>query len=138
MAQFASAKVDALTLMSLTGASGVVAEAADGSVTPRPACFVLERMRGPARVCAVAVSEPARIAALALHRDGSSELLLANLTADAIDVEIDGWTALSSCAILDADACEKIASDPAAWNAARRSPAGARVRLGAYAVASLV
>ena len=54
---------------------------------------------------------------------------------ETIHVEIDGWTASSSCAILDADACQKIASDILVSNAARRSPAGTRLRLNAYAVA---
>ena len=137
VAQFAREKVDALTLFSLSGPSGVLLESENKGVRAHPAFFVLERLRGPARVHAVTVSDVKHVAVLALHRDRGSELLLANLTGDTIDVEIDGWTASSSCAILDADACQKIASDVFVWNPARRSLAGSRLRLDAYAVASL-
>ena len=138
IAQLANMEVDATTLMSLTGDSGVLVPAGDDSVTRCPAYFTLERMRAPARVCSVSVSEPARVAALALGRDGSQELLLANLTGEVIDVQLAGGSAFSTCAILDADSCDGVGSAPDAWTATRRAAHGDRVRLGAYAVASLL
>jgi hypothetical protein len=136
VAQLASAGVEALSLMALSGASGILAEDKGSGSERRPTYSILERLRGPARVCAVSVSDPARVAALALRRDDGSELLIANLTSGLVEVEIDGWKAGSSCAVLDADACKSIASNAGVWSA-RRTCVNGRVQLSAYAVASL-
>jgi hypothetical protein len=137
VAQFATTGVETLTLMALRGASGILAENDAAGGERHPTYFILERLRGPARVCAVSVSDRARIAALALHRADGSELLIANLTSGPVEVEIDGWKASSSCAVLDADACKSIASMADVWAAARRRCLSGRVQLSAYAVASL-
>ena len=80
--------VDAITLMSLTGPAGIVEY--DGSMKFRvhPAFCVLKRLCVPAEVCAVNVSDPTKVAALALMRGDARELLLANLTVEAVDVSV--------------------------------------------------
>ena len=88
VAQLARAGVDAVTMMSLTGSSGVLAPAEGYALTKYPAYFALQRLRVPASARNVSVSDPSRIAALALGREGDQELLLANLTGDVIDVRL--------------------------------------------------
>ena len=74
--------------MSLTGPAGIVEY--DGSMKFRvhPAFCVLQRLCVPAEVCAVNVSDPTKVAALALMRGDARELLLANLTVEAVDVSV--------------------------------------------------
>lgn len=138
VAQFARAGVDALTLMSLTGDSGVVADDIRGIAVRRPVYWVLQRMCGPARMSELKTSDPARIAAIALRRPNESELLLANLTGDEVEVDVDGWGPGSACAILDAGVCGSAGSATDVWTAARRPLVETRLRLGPYAVASII
>ena len=137
IAQLTAAGADAITLMSLRGASGILGTD-EGHVAIRfPAYFVLERLRARARVCSVSVSEPSRVAALALIRQEKRELLLANLTADDLDVLIDGWPAEARVSIMDVGSWETFSSLPGAWDAARQTSSSSRFRLTAYAVASV-
>ena len=138
VAQFARAGVDALTLMRLTGDSGIVADDVGGIAVRHPAYWVLQRLCGPARIGELATSEPTRVAAIVLRRANESELLLANLTGGTVEVDIDGWGQGSACAILDADACRSAASATDAWTAARQPWPETRLRLGPYAVASII
>lgn len=138
VAQFAGAGVDALTLMSLTGDSGVVADDVRGIAMRHPVYWVLQRVCGPALINKLATSDPVRTAAIALRRSNESELLLANLTSDGVEVVVDGLGLGASCAILDADACRSAASATDAWTAARRPFFETRLRLGPYAVASII
>ena len=131
VAQFAAAGVQALTLMSLGGPSAVVERGSGGDVVRHPAYFLLARLGEPAHVCNVRVSDPARIAALALGREGKIELLLANLTGEPVDLHLVGWPASAPASIMDASLREQ------AWPARRTSPASPRLRLTAYAIASL-
>ena len=127
-----------MTLMALAGPSGILGQSEGRQVERRPAFAVLDRLRGPARVPDVEVSEATRVAALGLVRDEGRELLLSNLTGEPVDVEITGWQASSSCAILEAETCAALGADADVWSAGRRSSAGSRVKLGAYGVVSLV
>jgi hypothetical protein len=140
VAQFARAGVDALTLMSLTGDSGVVADDVRGIAVRHPVYWILQRVCRPARVSEVVTSDSTRIAAIGLCRSGESELLLANLTGDTVEVhvDVDGWGPASSCAILDAQACASAALATDAWTAARRPLVERRLRLGPYAVADII
>ena len=137
VAQLAMAGVDAITLMSMSGASGVLGPADGDAVRRYPAYFVLERLQSPARMCSVTVSEPSRIAALALGRKANRELLLANLTGDVVDVKLDGWAGSYDASIMDRHAWTTVFSVPDAWNASRRRAQNSRLRLEPYAVASL-
>jgi len=136
VAQLATTGLDAVTVMSLTGAAGVVGTDGQGAFTRYPSYFVIERMRGPASVCSVTVSEPTRVAAFALRRGDGQELLIANLTAEALDVDVDD-IARGTVAILDAETWHAYGSHPDVWHRARGAAQTSCLRLDAYAVASL-
>ena len=88
---YAGTGLQAISLMSLTGASGVVSW--DGKVaTRRPAFEVLAALGTPAEMCAVTVSDPQRIAALALMRAGQLTTHIANLGAAPVVVDVGGRT----------------------------------------------
>jgi hypothetical protein len=134
VASLAAAGAEGITVMSLTGPSGIIAS--DGDAFARyPTAFVLERLHPPARRCNVLRSDP-RVAAMALVRDGRRELMVANLTGHAVDVRLDddgaGWNA----SIMDAASLATFASRPDAWTALRK-PLVSTLRLEAYAVASV-
>ena len=134
--RLAAAGVDAITQMSLCGASGVLGlPARRDAVVRYPAFHVLDRLRAPIRVYSATVSNPSRIAALALGRGDNRELLLANLTSDEVEVRLEGWPVSYDASILDAQATRIF--DPDAWNAGRRRLQSACLRLEPYAVASL-
>jgi hypothetical protein len=136
VAQLATIRVDAITLMSLTGEAGIVGTDEEGAFVRFPPYFVLERMRGPANVRRVAVSEPSRVAALALSRDGRHELLVANLGVEPIEAEIEGLSQ-ARVAMLDAGTWQAFASGAAGWQYSLCPLRANRVRLDAFAVASL-
>ena len=133
VAQFANAGgVQALTLMSLGGPSGIVQCAPGARLVRHPAYFVLARLGAAARVCSVSVSDPMRVAALALDREGTRELLLANLTGEPVDIHLDGWAASARASILDADCAQQ------GWPARDTRPmAAALLRLPPYAIGRL-
>ena len=133
VAQFAHAGgVQALTLMSLGGPSGIVQCVADDRLVRHPAYFVLARLGAAARVCSVSVSDPTRVAALALDREGRRELLLANLTGEPVDIHLDGWAASARASILDADCAQQ------GWSSRGTSPRAApQLRLPPYAIGCL-
>lgn len=89
VAGLAYAGARAVTVMSLRGGDGIVDDQAAGPLR-HPVYGLLQRLGRPAALLAVQVSDPARLAVLALRRDGRSELLLANLTAEPLTVELDG------------------------------------------------
>ena len=133
VAQFANAGgVEALTLMSLLGPCGIVRCVAGERLVRHPVYFVLARLGAAARVCGIAVSEPQRVAALALDRDGTRELLLANLTGEPVDIHLDGWATSTRAWVLDADCAQHgwQPQDPRAW-------AAPQLRLPPYAVGRL-
>ena len=133
VAQFANAGgVQALTLMSLGGPSGIVQCMADDRMVRHPAYFVLARLGAAARLCSVSVSDPLRVAALALDREGRRELLLANLTGEPVDIHLDGWAASARAWVLDADCAQQ------GWPlSGTRFQAAAQLRLPPYAIGRL-
>jgi hypothetical protein len=136
--QLTAAHVGAITLMSFRGACGLVGPARRGVPARHPACHVLERLRAPAGVAAVSISEPSRLAALALARGDRSELLLANLTGGAIEVELEALTAPFDTAVMDARSLQGRADAKQAWRFERQRAHARRVKLDAYAVACLL
>lgn len=88
VAGFAAAGVDAITLLALTGPSGLVT-LQRGRVQHHPAFAVLQALGGPAERLRCSVSHPARVAALALRHAGRTRLLLANLTPEPLAVRTD-------------------------------------------------
>ena len=135
VAQFAMAGVESISLMSLTGDSGIVK--LDGDALIRyPTYFLLTRLCEPARLRQVTVSDPARVAALALSRGDRKELLVGNLTGHDVDVDVDVSVSSGSVAIMDAEswASFRLLADP--WETMRQRAASPRHRLGPYAVMS--
>lgn len=137
VAQLAQAGAEAVTLMSLTGDAGVVELFADGTLARFPAHGLLARLQGAAQMGEAAVSDPSRIAALALIRASGSELLLANLTSRPVEVALDGWADPASIAVMDAESCGRLRSEANGWEAARRTALARSCRLSPFAVASV-
>ncbi len=137
IAQFSMKSAEAITVMSLSGSAGIVGYPHGSHLVRYPTYFLLERLRASARVRRVSVSEPSRIAALALSRAGKSELLIANLTGDDVEIDLEGWAATSRAFIMDADSWASISSSAEGWRSVGRTHAGSRLRLSAYATASL-
>jgi hypothetical protein len=134
VAQIAASEVDAVTLMSLTGASGVTTEL--GSRLGRfPTFHALACLQGITRVRDVRVSDASRLAALAVHRDGAWELLLANLTDRTIDVDLPARARLVS--VLDARSWRAGAATTDPWRSITPLRRGSvlRVALDALALA---
>ena len=93
VAGVAQAGVQAITLLSLRGPNGVMALDGQGqgaSVTRHPVFHLLSQLGRPARRLGVAVSQPQRLAALALQRGGPPLLLIGNLGPEAVEVELTG------------------------------------------------
>ena len=137
IAQFSVKNAEAITLMSLSGGSGIVGYPHGSHLVRYPTYFLLERLRASASVRRVSVSEPSRVAALALSRAGKGELLIANLSGDDVELDLDGWAATSRAAIMDADSWKSISSSAEGWRSVERMHSGSRLRLSAYATASL-
>ena len=100
VAQFARAGVQAITLFDLQGDAALIR----GEITT-PAFEVLRRLGRAAQLRDVAVSAPAAVAALALDRAGSCELLLANLGGEPVDLVLEGIAA-ARAQIMDAASLE--------------------------------
>lgn len=137
IAQFSRRNAEAITIMSLSGSSGIVGSPGGSCLVRYPTYFLLERLRAPARVCRVSVSDPSRIAALALRRAGKGALLIANLTGDDVELDLNGWAATSRASIMDADSWATLSSSVVGWQSVGRTHSGSRIRLSAYATASL-
>lgn len=101
VAALAEAGAEAVTVMSLTGPSGIVAPGAVG-LASHATQALLRCLRGPARRRAVTCCDAGRVAAVALQRGGGTELLVANLTGAGLDVTLGGWPAASRLALLEA------------------------------------
>lgn len=136
-AQLAAARTDAVTLMSLSGASGVVGLASNGTLTRHPTYHVLERLRAPARVVGVSVSDPARVTALAVSRGDRWELLLANLTNESIEVELGEPLAPFDISVMDVQSLRAASVTNGVWRLVRQRLRDTVVALDAYAVARL-
>lgn len=134
VASCAEAGVAALTLMAAEGPSGVVERRSDGLLW-HPASAVLARLGSPAEIVPAPVIPAPRLAALAVRRGGSRELLLANLGPHPVTAELEGWAADATQFVLDEAALRgsAIGAGPPPF-AERRG--GRRFTLGPYAVAS--
>ena len=137
IAQFSARSAEAITVMSLSGASGIVGYTDEGRLVRYPTYFLFERLRATAHVCEVSVSEPTRVSAIAPSRAGRRELLIANLTGDKVELDLEGWTGTSRASTTDADSWAGISSSVGGWRSVERTFSGSRLRLSAYATASL-
>lgn len=134
VAACAEAGVAGLTLMASEGPSGVVERKGAGFVW-HPVSAVLARLGGVTEVVPAPVAAAPHLAALALRSGGPRELLLANLGMRPMVVELRDWAVGATCSVLDEAA---LRGGPAAGGppAFAPRPAGSRVALGPYAVAS--
>ena len=136
-AQFARARVDAITLMSLTGHSRILDAEPDGKLLRYPSYFALERLCGHDLMYDVTVSEPKRLAALAFPRKRGKELLVANLTPESVEFELDGAAVLESFAVLDADTWKTFSAMTDPWQESRHASTALRQAIKPYGVMSL-
>lgn len=134
-AQAAAAGVEALTLMAVDGPSGVAARSEEG-LRFHPVAAVLARLAGGGAVIESPVAAGPALAVLAVRRRGGRELFLANPTESPVSVELAGWAAEASCAVLDETALREGAGRPGPPSFAPRTPS-AKLPLTAYAVAHL-
>lgn len=137
VAQLAAAGVEVVTLMSLTEDSGVLEDLPSGLVL-HPTYFLLSRFADPAGVRELVIDDPSSITGLAISTDHQVELLLANLTARTIEVELAGLPASGNVAIMDATHWDSFRAHPDPWTATRRQVRSSRHVLGPYAVMSYV
>jgi len=137
VAQLAAARVDAATLMSLSGASGVTAASDSGTFVLRPTFHVIELLHAPARAIATSSSDPSRVATLALSRGGRRELLLANLTGEPVDVDVGAWPPSSVLSVMDARSLQGASDARGVWGPVPRRARDTVATLDAYAVARL-
>lgn len=137
VAQLAAAGVETITLMSVTGDSGVLEDQPSRPVL-HPTYFLMSRFAGPACLREIVIDDPSSITGLAICADDQVELLLANLTALTIEVELAGFPASGNVAIMDAAHWDSFAANPEPWAAARQRTWSLRHVLGPYAVMSCV
>src|SRR4051812_18223332 len=95
--------------------------------------LVLARLGGATGLRRVAVSDPGRVAALALVRRDASELLIANLTADPVEISPEGWGRQARPSVIDLGSWNG-STAPQGWEAARWPDPGAGLRLGPFAI----
>jgi hypothetical protein len=137
VSRLAASGVETLTMLRLTGANGMLALAGDGAVTRHAPYFVFERVARASQALEAVVSDPARVAALLLDRGDGRELLVANLTAEVVDVAFEGFAPACGMTVLDAENIRAFAGSDDPWRTLRRSVNAGNVHLKAHAVASV-
>jgi hypothetical protein len=132
-----SGGVDAVTLMSLFGHSGLLGRTNDGTIERFPAYHALACLRGGRSAAAVDGSDPSRVATLAVSNDGLPEVLLANLGCERVEVEVRGRGTPGYAAVLDCEAYNAAiqGDDDQPWHWERVK--GNRLTLDAYAIARM-
>lgn len=143
LAALAPSGVESLTFFETTGWCGVM-ETAAGSPLPEkfpsyaggvfPLWHVFAALSGFGTVVAAQVSDPGRIAALAVGDPaGRRRLILANLTMSDVDLDLVGTT--GTARVLEGTNVSRAMRHPAAWWRRPAAPIGDRLRLSAFAVA---
>jgi D-apionolactonase len=119
-----------------TGPFGIVSDEAEDKVFPiytvlRGLASVAERRRRE-----VTISHPGEVQAVACEDEDGVELWIANLTANPVDVDIDGFEP-TSLRLLDESSCPASLVNPGGIDATVRSFSQRRIALAPYAVAFL-
>jgi hypothetical protein len=135
VAHLATTGVEAITLMSLSGAAGVAVDDGIGNLRRFPVAHVLECLRGQARVLCTTVSAPSRIAALALESPPEYSLLLANLTNAPVDVDLRAATGFADLHVMDARSLRDAARHGSVWRTQRVVAKAPQFTLDAYGIA---
>ena len=133
VAELAASDVDAITLMSVSGASGVT-DRRGRAIHRFPTFHALQCLQGVQRLLAVRVSDPSRLAALAVQRDGAWELLLANLASSRTEVVLPNGAA-HDVTVLDARSWASESATMLAWRTTPTHRSRPRVTLDAYSLA---
>ena len=133
VAQAARAGAEAVSVMSLRGDAGVLDETSDGRLLRNPTFFVLEQLARLKPLQSVTVSNAMHVVALASACDDQADWLIANLTAEVVDLTVSGDV---PARIMDAVAWQAFASGRATspWQEFRVGHAGA-LQLDAFAIA---
>jgi hypothetical protein len=131
VAQFAQAGVRSITLFDLHGDAPLVRGAAT-----TPAYQVLRRITRATRRRDVWVGAPGTVAALALDGPHGSELLVANLGCEPVDLVLDGMAPRQAW-VMDVDAlqAQSVHGASSFWRSVSLNGTG--LRLAAYAIASV-
>ena len=120
-------------MMSLRGDAGVLDETSVGRLLRNPTFFVLEQLARLKPFQSVTVSNARHVVALASACDDQAAWLIANLTAEVVDLTVSGDV---PARIMDAVAWQAFASGRATspWQEFRVGHAGA-LQLDAFAIA---
>ena len=134
VAQAARAGAEAVSVLSLRGAAGVLDDTLNGRLLHHPSFFVLAQLARLKHAQTVTVSNTAQVAALSGLYGDKARWLMANLTARAVDVTMDSG---ASVCVMDAAAWLAYASGQAIspWREFCAGQAGV-VQLDAFAIAS--
>ena len=134
VAQAARAGAQAVSVMSLRGDAGVLDGTADGHLLRHPAFFVLERLARLKPLHPMLVSDAMHVVALASAGGDQADWLIANLTAQAVDLAVSPSV---PARVMDAAAWQAYASGRAAspWREIRVGQAGV-LQLDAFAIAT--
>ena len=136
VAQAARAGAQAVSVLSLCGDAGVLEDTADGRVLRHPAFFVLERLARLTSLHPVLVSDATHVVALASAGSDQADWLIANLTAQSVDLAVSPTV---PARVMDAAAWQAYASGRVAspWRDIRVGQAGT-LQLDAFAIAIAV
>ncbi len=135
VAQLATTGIEAITLMSLSGAGGVAGGDETAIARRFPAAHVLDCLRAPARVMRMTISAPSRVAALALRTPSEYSVLLANLTNAPVDIDLRGCTGCTDVQVMDAQTLRDSERTGRVWRAQRLVTRTPHITLDAYGIA---
>ena len=132
VAQATLAGAEAVSVMSLRGDAGVLDETVNGRLLHHPTFFVLEQLARLKPSEPITVSDATQVVALASVCAGHVDWLIANLTAEVVDLTVGVGTLAR---VMDAAAWQAYVSNSAIspWREIRVSQAGI-VQLDAFAI----
>jgi len=135
-ARAAQEGIAAIGLAMPTGPFGIMSEEAEDRVLP--ICTVLRGLASVAerRRSEVTISHPGEVQAVACEGEDGVELWIANLTANPVDVDIDGFEP-TSLRLLDESSCPVSLVSPGGIDATARPFSQRRIALAPYTVAFL-
>lgn len=126
--------VQAVSVLALTGAQGVLAQNAPSHWHGRPAFFVLQAMAGAHSLRPIQLATGTAVAALALQHPAKFEILLANLENHEVEVHLPALETTECVQELDTEAIDTGVDDP--WRPVETSQTNS-LRLSAWAIMRL-
>lgn len=142
LAQLAAAGAEAITFFETIGLRGLMQAqapvAAEHFPAPAGVCyplyFLFRELAGARTFRSVHANAERRVSALLLVNDGRLRLLLANLTQQALRVQLPEGFSTRRCRVLDTTTWARFALTPDAWDNASQPWAGSAVELPAFAL----